>query len=188
MKHSLKISSLIIFAATVASAFTSCGNDSELFDEPVVHQTRAMTRASIGGEGMGRWVIDEGSCTSKSPIPVGKLGIATAIITISWEKDPNNNDIEASCDVTIHEIYKEIWKEEKIEKKYARIPNGVDAEAEFIVTLKNTQTGQIEEDYFVHDNGFNVVEKIWVSNNPYTSTSPVPMNINLTDSLNIQNQ
>ena len=50
MKHSLKISSLIIFAATIASTFTSCGNDSELFDEPVVHQTRAMTRASMGGE------------------------------------------------------------------------------------------------------------------------------------------
>lgn len=50
MKHSLKISSFIIFAATVASAFTSCGNESELFDDPVMYQTRAMTRANMRSE------------------------------------------------------------------------------------------------------------------------------------------
>ena len=42
MRNPLKISSFIIFAATVASAFTSCGNESELFEEPVMYQTRAM--------------------------------------------------------------------------------------------------------------------------------------------------
>ena len=54
MKHSLKISSFIIFAAIAASVFTSCGNDSELFDEPVMFQTRAMAgmdaRAELGRE------------------------------------------------------------------------------------------------------------------------------------------
>ena len=189
MKQSLKISSFIIFTATVASTFTSCGNESELFDEPVMYQTKAMTRASMGGEELGRWVIEEGSCTSDSPISVGNLGIATAIITITWEENPTKeNDIKAFCDVTIHENYRDIWVIEKNEKKYARIPNGEDAEAEFTVELKNTQTGAIERDDFVHYNGTGKVHKKWVSYESNTSTPPVPMNINLTDSLTIQNQ
>ena len=83
MKHSLKISSLIIFAATVASAFTSCGNDSELFDEPVVHQTRAMTRASMGGEDpYNRY--REGSVTKDITIIEGKV---YATIELKWGPD-----------------------------------------------------------------------------------------------------
>ena len=61
MKHSLKISSFIIFAAIVASVFTSCGNDSELFDEPVMFQTRAMARASMRIEREeGRYITTNG--------------------------------------------------------------------------------------------------------------------------------
>lgn len=47
---------MTIFAATVASAITSCGNESELFDEPVMYQTRAMTRADMGGEGERHYI------------------------------------------------------------------------------------------------------------------------------------
>ena len=82
MKQSLKISSLIIFAATIASAFTSCGNDSELFDEPVVYQTRAMTRASMGGEGPRQQFITNGgiSIATKSIVD----GEACVEVSFSW--------------------------------------------------------------------------------------------------------
>ena len=74
MKHSLKFSSLIIFATTIASAFTSCGNDSELFEEPVMYQTRAMTRTSMGGEeNMRRYVTTNGP--SKSIYRIGQTQI-----------------------------------------------------------------------------------------------------------------
>ena len=82
MKHSLKISSLIIFAATVASTFTSCGNDSELFDEPVVHQTRAMTRASMGGEGPGQsYITNWGFSTATKSIVEDEASVE---VTFSW--------------------------------------------------------------------------------------------------------
>ena len=51
MRKLFKLSSLIIFVSAVIGMFASCGNDSELFDEPVMYQTRAMTRASMRSEG-----------------------------------------------------------------------------------------------------------------------------------------
>ena len=81
MKHSLKISSLIIFAATVASAFTSCGNDSELFEEPIMYQTRAITRASMGGEGGRRYVTTNGPSIGIYPLTTGEAHIE---VTFNW--------------------------------------------------------------------------------------------------------
>lgn len=54
MKHLLKINYLIIFAAVIASVSTSCGNDSELFEEPVMFQTRAMMGMDTRNEGEKR--------------------------------------------------------------------------------------------------------------------------------------
>lgn len=182
MKQSLKTNSLIIFVATVASAFTSCGNESELFDEPVMYQTRAMTRMSMGSEGLGRWVRLEGSCNSRE-LDICN-GIATAQIKITWEGYPNDGDqyVDATCIVTINYNYETTYEVKEIKKEYARIPNGEDAEAEFTVVLENTQTGGTITDR-AHHNGFNVVKKGWLPNG---SDTPIPMNINFTDSLTIQ--
>lgn len=81
MKHSLKICSLTIFAATVASAITSCGNESELFDEPVMYQTRAMTRADMGGEGERRYITTNGPSKGSYHLREGEAHLE---VTFDW--------------------------------------------------------------------------------------------------------
>ena len=84
MKHSLKISSFIIFAAIVASVFTSCGNDSELFDEPVMFQTRAMAGMDTRQEPLYTEVLKPDSGTKEVTIIPNKV---YAQITVSWKED-----------------------------------------------------------------------------------------------------
>ena len=84
MKHSLKISSFIIFAATVASTFTSCGNESELFDDPVMYQTRAMTRANMRSEPLNSEVLRAGKETFHEELIKNQLYLN---ITLEWWAD-----------------------------------------------------------------------------------------------------
>ena len=95
MKHLFKISYLIIFAAIVASVSTSCGNDSELFDEPVMYQTRAMTRANIGGEYYSHY--QEGDITQPFTIIEGKV---SATIYLKWGPNNSANPAVQSCFLT----------------------------------------------------------------------------------------
>lgn len=89
MKHSLKISSFIIFAAIVASVFTSCGNDSELFDEPVMFQTRAMARASMRIEREeGRYITTNGPSIGIYPIREGEAQLE---VTFYWKSGFEHN-------------------------------------------------------------------------------------------------
>lgn len=87
MKHSLKFSSLIIFATTIASAFTSCGNDSELFDEPVMFQTRAMTRASMRTEQIKSRLLFDEEGTNEASVNVELGTYGTAQTFFSWQID-----------------------------------------------------------------------------------------------------
>lgn len=54
MRKLFKSSSLIIFASVIMGMFASCGNDSELFDEPIMYQTRAMMGMDTRNEGEKR--------------------------------------------------------------------------------------------------------------------------------------
>lgn len=84
MKHSLKISSFIIFAAIVASVFTSCGNDSELFDEPVMFQTRAMAGMDARKEPLNSEVLRAGNATFHKELIKNQLYLN---ITLEWWAD-----------------------------------------------------------------------------------------------------
>lgn len=114
MKHLLKISYLIILAAIVASVSTSCGNESELFEEPVMYQTRAMTRASIGGEGMANpTLIFTNEANNKQSYPVDLDTLGTAYTYFSWNKGsnarfPESIEIPYECQVNLKDesIYK----------------------------------------------------------------------------------
>lgn len=106
MKHSLKISSFIIFAAIAASVFTSCGNDSELFDEPVMYQTRAMTRASMRIEQtMGEWVIKEPGENVKVESDLGHLGKAYVYFTWYAGSTPGTTYLESKCEIELNNKY-----------------------------------------------------------------------------------
>ena len=116
MKHSLKISSLIIFAATVASAFTSCGNDSELFDEPVVYQTRAMTRAGMGVEVGGIDVIrDDGINVELTVVLADSIGTATTYLNWNAGSAPSSTfpTSPIKCIINLHDTDKYSVKENK---------------------------------------------------------------------------
>lgn len=80
MKQLLKICYLIIFATIVASVSTSCSNDSELFEEPVMYQTRAMTRANMGGE---PYKLYESGYISSEKIELIENSVY-ATITLNW--------------------------------------------------------------------------------------------------------
>jgi hypothetical protein len=135
-------------------------------------------------EEMGREVRLAGSCSSRDIDICG--GIAIANITITWKGYPDewNDEAEATCKVTIKYGYDTDYEVKSIQEKEARIVGGVHAEADFTVVLENTQTGGTITDR-AHHNGFYVVKKGWLPNG---SDTPVPMNINLTDSLTIQKQ
>jgi len=124
MKHLLKISYLIIFASTIASAFTSCGNESELFDEPVMYQTRAMTRADMGGEYYSFY--QSGDITQPFTIIEGKVN---ATIYLKWGPNNSANPAVQSCrltpdyiDATYYDlIYSNYTPEVDVNKKEVRV-------------------------------------------------------------------
>lgn len=208
MKHSLKISSFIIFAATVASTFTSCGNDSELFDEPVVHQTRAMTRASMGGEGMGGdYICNSGPSTAIRTIVEGEAQVE---VTFNW--DPGYKS-EVTCRPTIN--YRDLDYYDRYEYTFREIKDyqvgmsdsglagireygrkqvwHIEVTGKIKVHKYDTYTGNTVSFEFDVSGGYDS-DELMIDYKPYSSiysNNPIiytPVSFETTDSLTIQNQ
>ena len=208
MKHLLKISYLITFAVIVASVSTSCGNDSELFEEPVMFQTRAMTRASIGGEGMGGdYICNSGPSTAIRTIVEGEAQVE---VTFNWYPGYKS---AVTCKATIN--YRDIDRYDRYEYTFETIKKHpvemscggfagireyggkqvwhIDVIGKIKVHKYDTYTGNtVSFEFDVADSYYS--DELIITNKPHSSiysNNPIiytPVSFETTDSLTIQNQ
>lgn len=216
MKQLLKICYLIIFAAIVASVSTSCSNDSELFEEPVMYQTRAMTRTNTGGETMKeRHVTNSGNCSTTKNVRVNEGYIE---VTFQWSSgalftkpftvtEPKfvdtNEENHVEHDFSDPYIYEyEIYSKDPI-RKTSYYPYVVEQGGKHFLQI-DIVGRIIEHQYDVYTHRLIDVDTIKV-NDTYTASEPIKiewkdvssnsttfsthtLNFEPTDSLTIQNQ
>lgn len=104
MKRSFYLLIFITFATIITSLFASCG-DSEIFDEPTMYRTKAMTRMDTRSEPIAYdwFVVNDSSFTEERDL--GPLNVAIARVTLEWDgNDKVGNSqarMRASCEIEI---------------------------------------------------------------------------------------
>ena len=215
MKQLLKICYLIIFAAIVASVSTSCSDDSELFDEPVMYQTRAMMGMDTRVETSREYITNTGPSEVTRWYRVNEVQIR---VKFDWKSGYNStmNNFSAEAyfedmnDETIYDhdysdpyIYEyeeiiPIHTHESVPFVHFETPEmfylAVHVEGKFIEKKYDAHTHKlIDTETIYYKEIFEAKDPVTREKRPYSLTfsNPAintPINFVSTDSLNIQNQ